>query len=123
MRVLTEWNSIVATPGWTGPPSWLHADLHPANILVRDGRIDAVIDFGDITSGDPATDLAVGWMLFEPPVRASFRESYGRADDATWARARGWALHLSLAYLVGSADNPLMSQIGSRTLAAVLASG
>lgn len=118
---LRVWETAVATPAWDGPPLWLHGDLHPANILVDHGQISAVIDFGDITAGDPATDLSVAWMLFTAPQRAALRQAYGRADDATWERARGWALALSLAFLTHSADNPLMHGIGERTLRTVLA--
>ena len=117
---LRVWETAATAPEWDGPPLWLHADLHPANILVDQGRIGAVIDFGDITSGDPATDLAVAWMLFPAEQRAVFRQSYGRANDDTWARARGWALALSLVFLTHSADNPLMAGIGRRTFRAVL---
>ncbi|MFC1436146.1 aminoglycoside phosphotransferase family protein [Streptacidiphilus sp. N1-3] len=113
------WAAASAAPVWDGPALWLHGDLHPANILVDRGRISAVIDFGDITSGDPATDLSVAWMLFPAEQRAALREAHGRADDATWARARGWALALSLAFLARSADNPLMRGIGERTFRAV----
>jgi aminoglycoside phosphotransferase (APT) family kinase protein len=117
---LRIWEAAVAAPAWDGPPLWLHGDLHPANILVDRGRISAVIDFGDITSGDPATDLSVAWMLFTPEQRAALRQAYGRADDATWERARGWALALSLVFLTHSADNPLMHGVGERTFRAVL---
>ncbi|WP_433190266.1 aminoglycoside phosphotransferase family protein [Actinoallomurus sp. CA-150999] len=117
---LRVWETAATAPEWDGPPLWLHADLHPANILVDHGRISAVIDFGDITSGDPATDLSVAWMLFPAEQREVFRQAYGRADDDTWARARGWALALSLVFLTHSADNPLMAGIGQRTFRAVL---
>ncbi|MFJ3804625.1 aminoglycoside phosphotransferase family protein [Streptomyces sp. NPDC090088] len=117
---LQIWETAAAAPAWDGPPVWLHGDLHPANILVYRGRISAVIDFGDITSGDPATDLSVAWMLFTAEQRAALRQAYGRADDATWERARGWALALSLVFLSQSADNPLMRGIGERTFRAVL---
>jgi aminoglycoside phosphotransferase (APT) family kinase protein len=98
---------------------WLHGDLHPANLLVAGGRLSAVIDFGDLTAGDPATDLAVAWMLFDASERSLLRRLTG-ADDATWRRARGWAIHLSLAYLANSADHPVIAGVGRRTLAAVL---
>lgn len=117
---LRVWETAATTPAWDGPRVWLHGDLHPANILVDRGRISAVIDFGDITSGDPATDLSVAWMLFKTAQRAAFRQAYGRADDATWKRARGWALVLSLVFLSHSADNPLMRGIGERAFRAVL---
>ena len=123
--VLRVWEAAVAAPRWDGPPVWLHGDLHPANILVDRGRISGVIDFGDVTSGDPATDLAVAWMLLSAGYHGTFREAYRAAggpadDDDTWVRARGWALGLSLACLANSADNPLMAGIGRRTMDAVL---
>ncbi|MGC4773476.1 phosphotransferase [Micromonospora sp. DT44] len=114
------WEVAVAAPAWGGPPLWLHGDLHLANILVDQGRISAVIDFGDITSGDPATDLSAAWMLFTAEQRAALRRAYGRADDATWDRARGWALALSLMFLTHSKDNPLIRGIGERAFRLVL---
>ena len=119
------WDDLLATPAWPGPPVWLHGDLHPANVVVRDGRVAAVIDFGDLTAGDPATDLAVAWMLFptDAPARSAFREAAGVADDAdTWRRGRAWALALGLAIWSGSADNPAFTALGRRTVAAVLES-
>jgi aminoglycoside phosphotransferase (APT) family kinase protein len=119
------WASALSAPGWDGPPIWLHGDVHPANILVDHGRISAVIDFGDITAGDPAPDLAVAWMLLPADARLAFRASYAGAcrhgaSDALWDRAQGWALALALAILAHSADNPTMRGMGERTLAAVL---
>jgi aminoglycoside phosphotransferase (APT) family kinase protein len=71
------------------------------------------------TAGDPACDLAVAWMLFDEYERSSFRAAVG-PDDATWDRARGWALQLAVAYVANSADNPVIAEVGRRTLAAVL---
>jgi aminoglycoside phosphotransferase (APT) family kinase protein len=99
----------------------LHGDLHTANILVHEGVLAAVIDFGDITCGDPASDLAAAWMLFEPDARERFRLAAGAIDAATWARAQGWALSLALVLLAGSSYEPVLHSIGERTLAAVLA--
>jgi aminoglycoside phosphotransferase (APT) family kinase protein len=122
--VLRSWESALAAPGYDGPPRWLHGDLHPANILVLNGQVSGVIDFGDITSGDPATDLAVAWMLLPATWHGAFRAAYeaagGPADDALWLRARGWALHFALVLLAHSADNPQLLAVGRRTLRAVL---
>jgi aminoglycoside phosphotransferase (APT) family kinase protein len=119
--VLACWSDLVSTPRWDRPPVWLHGDLHPANLLVHEGQLSAVIDFGDITAGDPATDLAVAWMLFPSEARPTFRAAAGAIDDDTWLRARAWALSLALAYLANSADNPMFARLGERVLHAVLA--
>jgi aminoglycoside phosphotransferase (APT) family kinase protein len=101
---------------WQGTPVWLHGDLHSANVVVRDGTICAVIDFGDITSGDPAVDLAIGWMLFDETALDVFRSSAGTVDDATWSRAQAWALHFALLYLLHSADSPRFGRMGTQLL-------
>ncbi len=90
-EVVERWTASVAAPRWGGPPLWLHGDLHPSNLLTRSGRLAAVIDFGDLTAGDPATDLAVAWLLFDRVDRERFRAELDY-DDATWLRARGWAI-------------------------------
>lgn len=118
------WARLADTPPDPGPPRWLHGDLHPANLLVRAGRLAGVLDFGDLTAGDRATDLSIAWMLLPSRSRTRLRDAAGAEapiDDATWARARAWALHLSVAYLAGSADHPVIARIGRTTLAAVLA--
>ena len=115
---LAVWAQLSTTPRWGGPPLWLHGDLHPDNMLTLDGRLSAVIDFGDLTSGDPATDLALAWMMFDIEHRTMFR-TLADIDDDTWRRAAGWALNLSLAYLSGD-DTTSMPGIGRHTLAAVL---
>ncbi len=120
-RVRALWTELSSAPVWAGPPVWLHGDLHPGNLLVRDGKLTAVIDFGDLTSGDPATDLAVAWMLFLPEVRPVFRDAVGNVDDATWTRARAWALAFGIVLSASSADNPPYAELGARTLAAALA--
>jgi aminoglycoside phosphotransferase (APT) family kinase protein len=122
--VLHVWDAALAAPGYDGPPVWLHGDLHPANILVDDGQVSAVIDFGDITAGDPAGDLSVAWMLLPPGCHAGFWSAYqavgGRASDALRARARGWALNFAIVFLAHSEDNPVLAEVGRRTLRTVL---
>jgi aminoglycoside phosphotransferase (APT) family kinase protein len=108
---------------WGGPPLWLHGDLHTANLIARDGRIVAVLDLGDITSGDPAVDLAVAWMLFDEVGRSTFRSAAGstvEVDDATWQRGQAWALHFALLYLLHSADSERFGRMGRSLLAAVV---
>jgi len=99
--LLAVWERAIAAPAWTGPAVWLHGDLHPANLLLTpSGVLVAVIDFGDITAGDPATDLATAWLTFDPPSRRIFRaelEARRSVDEATWDRARGWALLIASA--------------------------
>src|ERR1700722_5070144 len=124
--VLAAWETALAVPPWNGPPLWLHGDPHPANILIRDGRVSGVIDFGDITAGDPASDLSLVWMLLPASCHGEFRAAYaaagrGTLTDAVWARGRGWALNMGLVFLAWSADNPRLHAAGRRTLAAVLA--
>lgn len=87
------WDKLVGTPAWPGPPVWLHGDPHPANLLVGERGLEAVLDFGDLNAGDPATDLAAGWLVFDAQAREVFR-SHAAPDDHTWARAHGWALAL-----------------------------
>jgi aminoglycoside phosphotransferase (APT) family kinase protein len=119
-RIERRWAALRDTPAHTGPPLWLHGDLHPANLVVRDGRLAAVVDFGDLTSGDPASDLAVAWMALPAGHREAFRVAAGSPDEHTWRRARGWALALAVACLGRSSDDPVIRGIGERTLEAVL---
>lgn len=120
-RAQRVWAAALAAPVWTGPPVWLHGDLHPGNIVVQDGEVSAIIDFGDLTSGDPATDLSLAWMLFEAAGREVFREAAGGCDQATWIRARGNALAHAAACLGSSSDDPVIAAIGETTLDLVLA--
>ncbi|WP_431277891.1 aminoglycoside phosphotransferase family protein [Leifsonia poae] len=80
---------------WSGDPVWFHGDFATGNLLVQDGRLAAVIDFGTSGVGDPACDLVLAWTLFEGESRETFRRGVG-LDDDTWARARGWALWKAL---------------------------
>jgi len=83
--------SALAAPAWDGPPVWIHGDPAPTNMLVTDGRLSAVIDFGTLAVGDPACDLIAAWSFLDAESRDVFRATLP-IDDATWARGRGWGL-------------------------------
>lgn len=85
---------------WRQPPMWVHGDVSPGNLLLKAGRLSAVIDFGQLGVGDPACDLAIAWTFFDPGSRKTFRDTLG-FDDATWARGRGWALWKALIVSAG----------------------
>lgn len=89
------WEEALAAPAWGGPPVWLHADLDARNVLVRDGRLTGVIDWGCLGAGDPALDVMAAWKLVARQERDRFRELLA-VDDATWLRAKGWAVSQAL---------------------------
>lgn len=98
-RAIPEWERIVATvPLWDGPPLWHHGDLDCSNWLVQNDRISGVIDWGSMGVGDPACDVMVAWKLHSTAARDAFREALP-TDDATWERARGWAISQAIAAL------------------------
>jgi len=94
---LEAWEAALAAQ-WSGPAVWFHGDMAPGNLLVRHGRLAAVIDFGCCGVGDPACDLAIAWTFFEGESRAAFRSALP-LGPATWARGRGWALWKALIVL------------------------
>jgi aminoglycoside phosphotransferase (APT) family kinase protein len=89
--VTAAWDEALAAPDWDRPPVWIHGDLDARNLLVQDGRITGVVDWGAACVGDPACDVKVAWAVLDAETRPIFRERL-RIDDATWARGRGWAL-------------------------------
>ncbi len=114
------WNDALDAAPWPGPPRGLHGDLQPGNVLVRDGALVGVVDFGDVTSGDPAYDLAVAWALFSPAGRAVFRAEFGeRYSDADWVRARGRAAAFAVTLLLRSDDNPAYLALAHRVAEAI----
>lgn len=96
--VTAIWDDALRLPAWDGPPTWAHADLSPGNLLVRDGRLTAVIDWGVVGIGDPTVDLIVAWNLLPAATRPAFRAALD-VDDDTWRRGRGWALSISMIQL------------------------
>jgi len=121
-RLIAMWAEASSAETWGGPPMMLHGDLHPGNILLAaDGSLAGVIDFGDVGAGDPAVDLAVGWLMFDAGTRQRFIGAFGPSVDGdTWTRARGWALVLSTAMLSNSDDNPRMFSVGEFGIRQVL---
>ncbi|MCX4637656.1 aminoglycoside phosphotransferase family protein [Streptomyces sp. P9-2B-2] len=108
-EVRAVWDDAVAAPEWEGPPVWVHGDLHPANVVVSDGTLSGVVDFGDMCAGDPAWDLAAAWVVLPAGGAARFFDVYAHADEATVRRARGLAALKSLFLM-------LMGQNGDRGL-------
>ncbi|MFU8875750.1 aminoglycoside phosphotransferase family protein [Micromonospora sp. SL4-19] len=98
---------------WDGVQSWFHGDVAQGNLLLIDGELAAVIDFGTCGVGDPACDLAIAWTLLTADGRQAFRERLS-VDEATWARGRGWALWKTLATCASTlsdADEPAASAL------------
>ncbi|MER5639833.1 aminoglycoside phosphotransferase family protein [Kitasatospora sp. NPDC002227] len=103
------WDDAVAAPAWDGPRLWVHGDLHPANVVVADGTLAGIIDFGSLFAGDPAWDLAAAWLLLPEGGARRFFDRYAHADEAAVRRARGLAA-LKCLFLM------LMGQNGDRGL-------
>lgn len=100
------WETATASK-WTGPPLWFHGDLAPGNILIQDGRLAAVIDWGTCGVGDPACDLTIAWTFFNANDRQVFASSIA-TDSGTWSRARGWALWKAL--ITGGEDSDRLAR-------------
>lgn len=117
-RARATWREAMTAP-WKGSAVWLHGDISGSNLLVVDGRLHAVIDFGCLAVGDPACDLAIAWTSFTGNSRRTFRRHVA-VDDAMWARARGWALWKALITLrddtAGTAAHRFGWRVGPRAV-------
>jgi aminoglycoside phosphotransferase (APT) family kinase protein len=100
--VTEVWDEAVAT-SWQGAPVWIHGDVAETNLLVKEGRLNAVIDFGCAGVGDPSCDLVIAWTFLDPASRKKFRSAVA-LDPATWKRARGWAMWKALITLAQLGD-------------------
>ncbi|HEY8776444.1 MAG TPA: aminoglycoside phosphotransferase family protein [Gaiellaceae bacterium] len=120
---LRSWEESLNASAWDGEDVWVHGDLLPGNLLVVDGHLSGVIDFGCLNVGDPACDLQPAWNVFADDNRARYRAEL-EADDASWLRGRGWALFQAVVALPYYWDtNPGMIRQASNALAQVLADG
>jgi aminoglycoside phosphotransferase (APT) family kinase protein len=118
--IVSAWELGLAAERWRGSPVWIHGDLKDANLLVRDGALCGVLDWGLAGVGDPAADIAVAWTLFEGDVRTVFKDAVA-VDEATWRGGPPWALIegvLGLSYYRGSTDT--LAHAGRRVTDAVL---
>jgi aminoglycoside phosphotransferase (APT) family kinase protein len=118
----TVWEAAVRAPRAQGPPVWVHGDLDRRNLLTRQGRLAAVVDFGCLGVGDPACDVAVAWKVLSPETRNRFRSALS-VDEATWTRACGWAVSQALGALAyyTPETNPTLVAEARRWLADALA--
>lgn len=113
-RALAVWQATLAAE-WRGTPVWFHGDIAEGNLLVEDGKLTAVIDFGTSGVGDPACDLVIAWTMFDDASRTAFRDALD-ADDGMWARARGWALWKAMLVLAKVIDTDPEDAAGTRTV-------
>jgi aminoglycoside phosphotransferase (APT) family kinase protein len=121
VRTREVWEDALSAPDWDGPPVWLHADLLPSNLLVREGRLVGVLDFGAMATGDPAYDLTCAWHVLDRDSREAFRDAVA-PDEASWRRARGLVVNgavNALPYYLHT--NPSLVAIARRGLGLALA--
>lgn len=118
--VTAAWETALRAPVHNGPPVWIHGDLEPGNLLMRHGRLSAVIDFCCLCLGDPACDLIPAWSVFTGAARAAFRAALD-VDDTAWARGKGWALSTAIIALPYYKDtNPVLANGARRKIKAIL---
>ena len=105
------WEAGVAVAAWTAQPQWVHGDPHPGNALVdpESDHLTALLDFGDLSAGDPACDLAAGWLHCDSTGLTAFQQTYDSLsltpDDGRWERAAAWALSMASSVLVEAPDD------------------
>ena len=109
------WLDQATESSWTSAPVWVHGDMAAGNLLLHDGRLGGVIDFGCMAVGDPACDLTMAWTIFDARSRGIFRDHVDQAPE-TWSRARGWALWKALITLRSAPPRSAKSRLAQRTL-------
>jgi len=114
------WRDALAA-SWGGNACWLHGDVAQGNLLVCNGRLSAVIDFGSMAVGDPACDTCIAWTFLDAPARLALQEAL-TLDHHAWSRGRGWALWKALIVVAGHIEsNALEVTTSAATLAALIA--
>jgi len=114
------WARSLDSPPWDGNPVWIHGDLLKSNLLIQNGRLCAVIDFGGVGIGDPAADVVPAWSVFNKVGRDIYQQALG-VDDDTWNRARGYALHQALMIIpYYPKTNPEFVTMAKRTVEEIL---
>lgn len=118
--VASIWRDALAA-NWDGVAGWLHGDVAQGNLLVRDGQLSAVIDFGSTAVGDPACDTCIAWTFLDVRAREVFRQTLN-LDANAWSRGRGWALWKALIVCAGHCEtNALEAETSEGTLRALVA--
>jgi aminoglycoside phosphotransferase (APT) family kinase protein len=119
-RAAEVWETALAA-SWQGPPVWFHGDAQPGNLLLRAGRLSAVIDFGTSGVGDPACDTTIAWTFLSGESSRVFAQRLP-FDEATWARGRGWAIWKAMILLACSLrEDPEDAARDKRVIDAILA--
>ncbi|QTD56353.1 aminoglycoside phosphotransferase family protein [Parasphingorhabdus cellanae] len=113
------WSTAIASQ-WEQEPVWIHGDVAPGNLLLKSGKLTAVIDFGCCAIGDPSCDLTIAWTGLNKHSRRIFRDAIP-LDEQTWERARGWAIWKALLVLNGNAQNKAGENSAEDVLRLVLA--
>ena len=120
--LLAVWDAGLHAAAWDRSPRWFHGDLMDGNLLIRDGRLTGVIDWGSLAAGDPAVDLVICWSFLDGPSRAAYRDALGFVDEDMWRRGRAWAVSAAIQALPYYRDtNPDIVARSWRAVRAALA--
>ncbi len=118
-KLFDLWNSLVETPSWEKEPVFIHADLLPTNLIIKNNKLAAVIDWSLAGAGDPAIDFIPAWSIFDEESRAIYKEA-AKVDENTWLRAKGWALSIALIILPYYKNkNKTMCDVAKRILSQI----